>query len=165
MKVVPKSKIQKLSDKKITRAEYNEIIEEISSRVDDIWKFIIKASGRTLDWYSFSNDKHEYDGNGSDGGEFDPRYDAEFIEIIGESSWLDGGHYDYNEGFPTKFLWDANYEEEVLTHVKQAREQIKLAKENKKIQKTSRMAKNKEIIAGIRAKLSKEELKLVKFKK
>lgn len=151
--------VQKLSDENISKKEYDKIVAAIGDKVNDIWRFIINASGRKLDWWAFSNDVSYGHGNGSSGGTFDPQNDAEFIDIGGENSYSESDDYLYNDGFPTRFLWE-DYKQEVVKHVEDCKKLKKAAAEKRK----EAAAQKKALVESIKKKLTKEELKLVSFK-
>jgi hypothetical protein len=155
MKMITKELVESLFDEKITRKEYNKILSLIANRVDEIWRYICSISHRTLDWWAFSNDVYDGEGNGSSGGEFNPEHDKEWIEIIGESTCISGS-YLFNDGFPTDYLWAENYQ-------KLVKKEIALAEENDKKQK-QKVKKKKEDKATKKVKLTPEALKCIKFK-
>jgi hypothetical protein len=160
-----KNDVLLLNDNDISKRKYDDIIDKISDRVDDIWKKIISMSGRRLVWYAFLNDVELGRGNGSTGGEFNPATDSEFIELIGEYSELDNHYYEYNNGFPTRFLWteDDVWQAEVLTNINQSKEKKKIDKNKQVSLQVIEKEKKRKIITEIKSKLSKEELKYVKF--
>jgi hypothetical protein len=159
MMMITKELIEKLSDENISKKEYDSIIAAIGDKVDEIWRFIIATSGRKLYWWAFSNDVSLGHGNGSTGGEFDPATDKDFIDIEGENKWLDNEFYEYNEGFPTRFLWE-DYRTEVTNHVEDT---IKKKKEDA-IKKNNETHAKKELVESIKKKLTPEELEIIHFK-
>lgn len=162
---ITKNDVLLLDDNDISRRKYCDIIDKISDRVDDIWRKIISMSGRKLVWYAFLNDVELGSGNGSTGGEFNPSTDSEFIELIGEYSKFDNDYYKYNEGFPTRFLWteDVVWQAEVLKNIEESKEKKKTDKAKKVVEKVTEKEKRIKTITEIKSKLSKEELKYVKF--
>jgi hypothetical protein len=129
-----------------------EILTSIHDRVDKIWRYICDAAGVTLNWYSFSNDKHAYnnDGNGSDGGFFDPYEYGDFIDLIGE--WYPSERLSvFEEGFPTKFLY-SDFEKEVhcVLGIRQEEEERQKKKRKKAYQKSKQ---KKEVLTKL-SKLS-----------
>lgn len=164
--MITKENIDSLLSDDITKKEYDRLIELINQRVDEIWKYILKVSNRKFGWYSFSND-HEYDnGNGSDGGYFDPKEDSEYITLIGDFNSFRGisEFYDYHNGFPTELLWKTDWKE-IIDH--ETSEAIR-KDEEKKILEKSKILEKKErkekLIESIKNKLTKEELSVIKFK-
>lgn len=160
---ITKVLVNKLSSSDITKRDHEKIIAAINAKVNEIWRFIIKISGRELDWWAFQNDVSYGHGNGSSGGEFDPVADAELIEIHGENTYLDLDKYEYNEGFPTSFLW-TDYETIVKEHVKAVKAFHSKKKEQKATAREQRKLKRAEVMESVKKKLTKEELKFIKFK-
>jgi hypothetical protein len=156
--IIPKERIVALNNPDIIKREYDAIIAEIDNRVTHIWKTLMKISGRKLDWYAFQNDVDLGRGNGSTGGQFDPKTDSEFIELGGEYSRRDVDG-DFQNGFPTRFLWteDSVWQQEVLSHIEQNRQAT-----NKKY-KNEQQKKNAMIVL-IKQKLTAEELKYISFR-
>lgn len=158
-----KQLIESLTDPNITKKAYVEVIAIIDKKVDEIWRYILDISKRKLDWYAFQNDVSYGHGNGSSGGEFNPETDSEFIEFIGEFSHSSNEFYEYNYGFPTRFLWE-DYQKEVKQHLLDIvvkSEQVKVVKPQKNSGLLLRKAKLKEKLASF---LTPEELKMVKIK-
>ena len=162
--MLTKELVESLSSDDITRKEYNRILELISERVNEIWRFICAESKRKLEWWAFRNDRSLGHGNGSTGGEFDPDEDMDFIEIIGENSTSRNNFYSMNEGFITELLWDEDYKTTVREIIARDNQAEKDDKEKKKNKNTEKKQKKEEIIASIQAKLTPEELKFITFK-
>jgi hypothetical protein len=155
-----------LSDENVTVKLQNEILSLVTEKVDEIWRYIIKSSDRILSWYSFSNDDRAYsnDGNGSDGGCFSLADYPDEIRFIGEFSQLRNDYYDYNEGFPTEYLWKENWKEIVDNHIKDA-----ICKQNKADSKKNdnlvkKGKREAELMKSIKSKLTKEEFNFIKKK-
>ena len=158
---ITKEQFDKLYSDDISKKEYDKLIENIEDRVNKIWRQICKISKRKLEWWAFENDVDLGHGNGSTGGEFDPKEYRDFITIIGDVT-RSGSEYD--DGFPTRFLWQDDFEEEVVRSLeadkveqlnekqlaKQKREELKIRKEKFK--------------TIIKSKLTKEEFKYITFK-
>jgi len=134
----------------ISKKKYDDIINRIEERVDEVWKNILKLQGKKLNWYDY------------DTGSFDPVSCKENITFDGEWS---GRDYDvpYDDYIPTNFLWE-DYEKEVL-------KDIQSYKDNKKIKELEAVSKRLELkerrkvmIVSIKSKLTKEELRFIKFK-
>jgi len=180
---ITKELVRKLNDENITKREYDAIVDEIGKRVDHIWKTLLKISNRKYSWYAFQNDvllkisnrKYSWyafqndvyadDGNGSDGGCFDPENDGDFIKLDGDFTRhsFDG---DFIDGFPTRFLWtdDDIWKSEVLNHIKQNKIKLDQEDRDKKKKAEAKKIERNKIIESIKSKLSKEELKYVSFK-
>ena len=89
------------------------ILDIIHREVNGIWSEILSIFDAYLDWYSFSNDERAYnnDGNGSDGGEFDPIEYKNWISIIGK--WK-GDLGPFESGFPTEFLYSMDRYDKII---------------------------------------------------
>jgi hypothetical protein len=156
-----KQDLANLSSDDITKREYNNLISRISDRVDTIWRKICKISGRKLDWWAFENDVDLGNGNGSTGGEFDPESDRDFITIIGDVTRNDS---EYDDGFPTRFLWEDDWEKEVVQSLEADKKEKLKAKQSAKQKREDLKIERNINIRLIKAKLTKEELKYITFK-
>ena len=167
VKIPTKEQVKNLSSDNITKKEYDKTIDLISDRVDYIWRQIIKISRRELSWYAFQNDVELGSGNGSTGGFFNPETDSEFIEFTGKFSYLENPYYEYNDGFPTSFLWtdDESWTTEVIQNLNEMKAKLKTDKSDLKREAKEKLLVKEKIIESIKAKLSKEELKYIEFKK
>lgn len=159
MAVITKEQFNKLDTEDITKKEYDEILSLITTRVDEVWRAILKAQNRKLDWYDFQNGGTEETGPGY----FDPRWYREAIPLVGcWTGWMEGEN-PFCEEFPTRFLWEENF----LDEVKEETEKYKKEEEDKKAKAELKRAETKKRKAKIRkqieAKLTKEELKYIKF--
>jgi len=165
MNIISQDRVLKLNDPNVTKREYDAIIEEIGDRVDYIWRTLLKISNRKLSWYAFQNDNYVDDGNGSDGGCFDPEIDIEFIELYGDYEARDKDG-DFETGFPTRFLWTDNdvWKQEVLNHISENQRKEDEQKRLEHQKKNDSNAARDKVIASIKSKLTKEELKYVTFK-
>ena len=166
MNPIPKETIDRLYDLNIPKREYDKIISEIGDRTRYIWKEICSLSKRKMHWWAFSNDVELRSGDGSTGGEFDPEEYKDFIRIIGDIDEICDGYYAYDNEFPTYFLWmeDEEWQKEVLENIKESANKIKLEKEKNKRKREERKRKQAEMMVVIKNKLTKEELKYIKFK-
>ena len=162
---ITKEMVESLSSVTITRKDYDGLLGLIDRRIDYIWKKILTMSKRNFEWWAFSNDV-ELGGNGSTGGEFDPSLYSEWIKLIGDCDHLDDDYYNYNNGFPTNFIWrdDEDWQAEVKENIIYYKSKLAAEKEYKKnayAKRKEMSAKMKKIITG---KLTTEELKYIKFK-
>lgn len=155
---ITKEEFDSLFSIDITKRKYDEIIDRINSQAFEIFKEILTLQNRDYKnfyWFDYDN----FDPDGPDGF-FDPEKYKENIFFAGDFKQFPV----YGNYFPTRFLWE-DFESEVLKETKEAIDQQK--KENqekiKKIQEKEE--KRKKIIESIQSKLTKEELKLIKFKK
>lgn len=159
-----KETIDKLSSPDITKKEYDLIITEIAGIVNDIWNFIIKESGANLDWWAFDNDQQLGGGNGSTGGEFDLIKYKDFIQIIGQNTIWKQYDNPYNQGFPTELLWDNDWRNTIFKKINKSLEIAAAKKKSDKQKREKRNKKRPEIKKIIQSKLTKKELKYIKFK-
>jgi hypothetical protein len=161
-----KELVESVNDGSISKNRYDDIISCIGDRVDVVWRLILRLSNRKLHWYSFSNDV-ETPGGGSTGGDYDPKADSEFIELIGDfSKRTEDRIYKFNYGFPTRFLWmeNSDIEKEVILNLGESSAGIKVERNRVKQQKSLDKEHRSKIIKQIRSKLSPAELKFVTFK-
>ena len=70
----------------------------------------------------------------------------------------------YDFSFPTRWLWE-DFEEELKTETEKAIGQIEKAKEKAKEKRLQKKASTKALQESVRQKLTKEELKIIKFVK
>ena len=158
-----KELIESLSNPDISKKEYDSAVETIEERVDNVWRHICRLAGIKLDWWAFQNDASFGHGDGSTGGFFNPETDLEFIEIVGERGSSRWPNFEYEDGFPTEFLW-SNYEPVVLGHIEECKRKAGEEVDKKKsaaVELKNRKDALKEKLKNI---LSKEELKLISFK-
>jgi hypothetical protein len=146
----------------ISKKKYDDIIHRIDKIVNEVWRNILKLQRRQLNWYDYDN-HCGWDDNGDPiDGSFDPVNYKENITFTGEWSGRDDD-MPYNDYIPTNFLWE-DYEEKVL-------KDIQSYKDNKGIKRIEAASKRLELkerrkvmIASIKSKLTKEELRFIKFK-
>ncbi len=143
-----------LWDDNITKAKYNAIINIIDSRFD----YIMKTICTKLDWYDYDNGWEETDGHFT----VNSYHKNPESQIHFDGQYTIPTPYEYCE-IPIKWLWE-DFEEEFRKDV----ENYKTQKANKRLQdkvaREDRKQKKLNMKEQIRAKLSKEELKYIKFK-
>ncbi len=165
--MIDEALLNKLRDdeiaRRMSRGDYEDAIQQINKKCDEIWRWICKESKRKLEWWAFQNDMSYGHGNGSSGGEFDPVNDAAEITIIGENEWCQIPGYLYNDGFPTSFLYE-DYKSIVKEHLKDIKKAHKAAQALMKKRRAALEDTHSKLVAGIKAKLSAEELAAIKFK-
>lgn len=149
---ITKELVYSLNDDDITVKKQIEILNLINKKVDEIWKYIIASSERSLNWYDYSNSY-----SGSDVGNFCLDEYLDQIKFIGEFCLLVNNYYDYNEGFPTEYLWEENWKNIVDDHTK-----ISILKQGEADSEyIGNFEKNKknerEIMKSIKSKLTKKE--------
>lgn len=169
--MIAKERVNKLCDYNISKREYDEIIDEINNRVSKIWREICKISKRRVKWHAFRNDVELGAGPiwrayGSTGGSFDPRADVEFIELGGDYDYDYDRDGDYAHGFYTRFLWteDEVWKQEVIETIESNKRKFEIEKQKKKEKELTVKAERDRIVAIIKSKLTKEELKYIRFK-
>lgn len=106
--VIKKSIIDRLSAKDLLHSEYVSIQNDIHVRTAEVWNFILTVSKR-----GHSNILWDY-GNK---GDFDPRAYDETIRLRHYAPDHKNKNYNYNNSFPTRFLWEASYVNEVKNHL------------------------------------------------
>jgi hypothetical protein len=163
--MITKQEFDSLYSNAITKQEYDKIINKIDYRFDEIVLLInpdIKERGR---WFVYGN--CDYDSE-NDCGYFNIQDFKNEINIGGECSFPEPYSFTHNgQGYiPTRWLWTNN--DEILLEFNSEVEKAKLDKINQK----ERLKKQREILkekkqqmkAVILSKLTKEELKYIKFK-
>jgi hypothetical protein len=151
---ITKEQFDKLYTPDITKKEYDEIIALIDKRFEEICAKFMRGRNRNS-WCSYDNVNDEFQS-----GVFDPTRYKEYIRLEGQYFNLPPG---YDNEFPTRWLWE-DFEEELEREIKEFQAQEAIEKENAKAQKIER---KKEVILlkqSIKAKLTKEEWKIIKFK-
>jgi|688.fasta_scaffold600328_2 hypothetical protein len=167
---ITKAEFDELSDPSVTKKRYDTIIAKINNRFLEIMKKISRLGTKGSPWHAnapwvdYDNCSYEKDGPS---GYFDPERYYENISYVGGNlktpePWSDFG---CDEGsFPTRWLWEENFFEEFTREVT-AHEKAELEKKQKLLkQKGDREQKKKEMKQTIMQKLTKEELKYIKFK-
>ncbi len=155
--MITKSQFDRLYDENITKKEYDYVIREIDKRFDYICKAILNLNcqGR---WYDYGN--ADYD-NETHTGCFDPEEYKEYIEITGGN--ISPKLESFDLSFPTRWLWE-DFEEEFknMLEKEKADKQEKIKK--KKEQKAESLKRREMIKNQIKAKLTPEEFKMIRFK-
>jgi hypothetical protein len=105
--------MEELRGAALTIARRKEILDIIHRRVNEVLEDITRRCKVDLHWYSFSTDRDvdNEDGNGSDGGYFDPYMYADWVSIVGE--WR-GDMGPFEDGFPTKFLYSMSDYDQIV---------------------------------------------------
>lgn len=150
---IPKADFDRLTSDSITKKDYDILLKCISSRVHEIVMFMC---GGKYKWYDFANE----DGEGKPGW-FDPVWYKDDIELTGSFTFPDP--YFNPPSFPTRWIYE-DFEEEFKRTVEGNAEVVKKQKAEEKAKREARKAKREEMITLIKSKLTKEELRFVKFK-
>lgn len=148
---------QQLWTDDITKSEWNRIVRLARERACAVWVKLLALQNRKWIWYDFDNE-----GGEEAPGTFDPKLYQNEVRMIGEYY----GSYDgpFEEGFPTRFLWEPEWEEEVKQATKEHRQAKEEKKAKAKLKREKTKKKKAEMRKQIEAKLTKEELKYIKFK-
>lgn len=148
--------IQALVTGDITRNAHQALLLRINERFSYVFETMMTMMGRSFDWYDYDNE-----GGENHPGFFDADSYAEDINLVGD--FQTPHHCLYPQSFPTRWLWE---EFEEALRVKLIEHTTRLAKQASEAAAAihKQDARKKEIIAGIRSKLTSEELKLVSFK-
>jgi hypothetical protein len=148
---ITEAEFNKLYDANVSKREYDEIVSRIDERFYEIMATICPSLKRT-GWVDYGNCNYDADDSG---GWFDPDYYKEEIEVGGQFTLPEP--YNCGCSFPTRWLWEDNFKSEFDAEV----EACKQEKEKKKETLKSKKAEMRKVIE---AKLTKEELKFIKFK-
>lgn len=148
----------------ITKAEYKELLKAISERFSYVFQKAWEIMERKWDWFDYDNE-----GGEDHPGVFDPDEYTTAIGITGEydsyTKYFDG----YEHEIPIEWLY-TDFEQalkaEYMTAKNKAVEAEKRAAEKARNDKAQRKADDKirkQKHAEIRAKLSTEDLRFIKF--
>lgn len=153
--------IARLSSPNIEVGEFRAALKVIDVRVEEVWRYIDLMASLKMRWWGYPGDEDE---DGHTAGSFMTALtqNGAFVEICGDrrESGLDG--FEYDEGFPTRFLWE-DYQPVVRQHVEECRERTRLRKERERAEFEEKEQTKRSLRLSIRKKLTPEELKLVKF--
>ena len=150
----------KLYDENITVKERNYIIDLIDKRFSEICEKLLKKADKERAWYDYGNVPYESEGVE---GDFDIFLYKENVDIGGE--YIEGKPGYEDMSFPTRWLWEENWEEELNNNIEKAKAlEIKKKKDKKEYLK-NRKNRIEELKVSIRNKLTDEEWKILKFKK
>jgi hypothetical protein len=163
--MITKQQFDSLYSDKITKKEYDKIISEIDYRFDEIVLLINPNIKKNGGWFVYGNFDYESE---QDEGYFDIWDFENKINIGGECSFPEPYYFSsQGQGYiPTRWLWTNN--DEILLEFNSEVEKAKLDKLNKKEalkkQREILKEKKKQVKEIILSKLTKEELKYIKFK-
>lgn len=148
--MITKELFDRLYSDSITKKEYDQIVEQVTGRVNVIVRKMRKPHPNF--WWDYDN--CSYEGENSN-GYFDPQEYKEEIGIGGE--WVNFPE-PYDDGnFPTRWLWQENWEEEFHAHVTKYQSDKIKEKERLKKQKMTRESKRKVLQDSAMQKLTPEE--------
>jgi hypothetical protein len=154
-----------LDEDTLTKKREREILASIDDKVQHIWHFIATKLNTVVYSWAYSTDDSYYDngGNGSDGGYFCPHEYSEWIEIIGHNGISNKSDY-FASGFDTSLLFVDDWQEWIVSRIAEEKKEKELAKQKSKEKREETKRKKKEIQEEIKAILTKEQLKYIKFK-
>lgn len=144
----------------ITKKQYDNIIQQIDKRFVEICNvFCVKMKGyEDQAWFDYDNCTYEGDNSG---GHFDEEEYREYIRIGGE--WIDPPE-GYDAEFPTRWLWEQNFEKELKETIKKHQQKNRAKKKKIKERKEAKKQRYQILHASIRKKLTPEELQVIEFK-
>ena len=149
---IDRKDFEALLDENISKKRYDEIIESIDQR---FWEIMIKLCSK-LEWADYAN------GYRNRNGEFCPQEYREEIEVMG--AFIMPEPYSSSMSFPTRWLWEDTFKQEFDKEVKAYKDSEKVKKAQAKLKAQARKAEVEKLKASIKTKLTKEELRIVKFK-
>lgn len=150
--MIDKEDFDKLFDENLTIKEQARIIELIDERADYICrKYLLVKNTDT--WWDYDNGSKEVD------GQFDAELYREYIDI--DCSQLKPWTASCNS-FPTKWLWESD--EEIEAEIKSLSDEEQDKKEKAKQKRIDKKKQLDLLKKSISSKLTKEELKVIKFK-
>jgi hypothetical protein len=156
--MITKEQFESLYSDDITKKQYDAIIELIDERFGEICsKFLVNKNANF--WFSYGNASWD---DQDDEGYFDPEEYRENIRIGCDCDCTNPpAGYDYE--FPTRWLWEENWQEEMQKVSKEYTEALELKKKKAKEKKETRKKEVEALKASIKSKLTPKELKIVKF--
>lgn len=157
--------IQSMISGKISLSEFKNIKKSIDDRLNYFMWRAAEIANVKLSWWDYDNGDSESETDGY----FDPEVYIKKIKINGDyekTSDNDILFEDYFfEGLPLEILF-TDFEEKVRNDLKAIHESLEAKKKAEKESKIIKDKKNndfKNMVESIRSKLTKEELKIVKF--
>ena len=158
MNAISKIDFDALYEPDIKKREYEAIISLIDDRFNEIVEKLIPGCRSGRNWYAYGNCDYSEE---SSCGFFDAIEHKEEIYIGGEHSYLEEP---YGTSFPTRWLWEEDFEQEYLEAVKKCKDKFSENKAIKKQKRIDLLAKKLQFRKLIEQKLTKEELKYIEFK-
>lgn len=156
--MITKEQFDSLFSDEITKKAYDKIIAQIDQRFQEICSKFVTLKKGNYSWYSYGN--LDYDSE-EDNGYFDPEEYKEEIAIGGEYIELPAG---YDDRFPTRWLWEENWQEEMLKVSQDYENELELEKQKAKKIKEEKKKKLDALKASIKSKLTPAEFKIISFK-
>lgn len=156
--MITKEEFDSLYSDDITKKEYDRIISEIDKQFIEIANYLVIKSNPVRSWFDYGNGSYEIEGAH---GHFDPKEYGENIEVGGEYIELPEP-YDY--GFPTRWLWEKGWKEEMRNEIKKVKEKLKEDASKRKANRAEKEREKQKLIEVVKSKLTKKELSVVSFK-
>jgi len=150
--MITKERFNRVCAKDVTVKEYNDILNEVTDKINEIWRWICLHPDRVLTWWDFEDEQS-----------FNPYDSQTFIQITGEWDWDNFCPYN-NNGIPTELLWDENWQETYLKAYAEIKESVTKEKAKKKEAREKKKESNLKMTERIKAKLTPEEIKFLKLK-
>lgn len=155
MKITQKEFDSLYSDS-ITKKDYDAIITKIDTRFTEIVTYL---NPKVLEngWFDYDNCSYGSDGSN---GFFEPERYKKEIGIGGECPEL---KYPYGSYIPTRWLWE-DFKEEFDRETTAYEKNVEAKKLKEKTEVLKQELGKKELQKSIKAKLTKDELKVISFR-
>mgnify|MGYP006321348421 CR=1 FL=1 len=154
--------VQRVLDGSATLAEFNQLKNPITDRLNYVVRKIVELSNLELDWWDFDN---LGEGN-EDHGVFDPVSYSSSVGIYRKcygSSYKNMCFEKYKDQIPVEFIW-SNFEDKVASEFEDFKNHIDVNNvyaANKAFEAKQKM---ESIMESIKSKLTPEELSHIQFK-
>ena len=158
MNKITEKEFESLYNSNCTKQNYDKIISKIDDRFYEIVTTLV-PSVKKKGWVDYGNCNYESEDSN---GYFDPKEYKEEIYVGGEYCFLPEP-YGCDNSFPTRWLWE-DFEKEFKSSVERFNREETDEKELKKLKREKRKELKLKFRKIIESKLTKEELKYVKFK-
>ena len=156
---ITKEEFDSLYSDDITKKQYNYIISKIDKRFGEIVYFMAGNKRKNHHWFDYSNG----DSRAEIDGYFDPIDYKEYISINDYFPSLPEPYYSLDYSIPTRWLYE-DFEEEFTREVEECKVKVEEKKKKAKEKREALKIKKTEMKEQIKAKLTPEELKFIKFK-
>ena len=155
--MITEEQFDRLYDEGITVRERKEILSLVDERFSYLISGLLSIKNKNTGWFDYAN---YADGND---GHFDKEEYCEYITFDGERLNM---KEPYRYEIPTRWLWTPDEEvlEEYNREIREYKNEQLAKKEKSKKAREELKIKKAEMKQIIKAKLTKEELKFIKFK-
>lgn len=157
---VPKQEFDLFSSDDITVGKRNKIEQKINERFSYIVETIFKTFDKKCDWYDYDNGSANQD---DPPGYFDADRYKNTVFFTGE--WRGSLIGFEDNSFPTKWLWIDDIENIIQKEINQRKQLILKKKKQTQQARQDRQINIEAMKKQIISKLTKEELKCIRFKK